>query len=620
MKPKMSRNPIILLFALLLTITISCKDNIPEELPNILWITSEDNSPFLGCYGDEFATTPNLDKLASEGLLYTHAYANAPVCAPARNTIITGVYANSGGHEHMRSTYEKSDDIHYYTEYLREKGYYCSNNWKEDYNISMDQTKNIWDERGRSAHYKNRAEGQPFFAIFNSTLSHESSIHKFKAESDLRHRPEDVRLPPYHPDTKEMRHDWAHYYDNVEDMDTWVGEMLKELEESGEAENTIVFYYGDHGGVLGRSKRFIYESGTRVPFIIRIPDKYKYLLDGKKPGDKESRFISFVDLAPTLLSIIGTQIPDYMQGKAFLGTQKTDEPEYAFMFRGRMDERYDMSRAVRNREFRYIKNYMSFRPNGQPLDYLWLAPSMPSWEKAFNEGRCNAVQSAFFLPKPAEQLFHTKSDPWEVNNLVGDPDYKEVLEELRSASINWVRKVKDAGFIPEPIRNEIYGNISMYDVVREPGFPLNEIIDAAEMSTSQDAGDIPIFIELLNSENPAVRYWGAIGLLNLGENAEPAKENLMIALNDEYATVSVVAAEALYILGEHGIAKDKLLQILDVNNEYVRCFAMNTIDCRDIDDQKIKNRVISMKSYADKNPKNDDGRMVARLIKKWGLQ
>jgi arylsulfatase A-like enzyme len=201
----------------------SCTEKIPDELPNILWITSEDNSPFLGCYGDSFATTPNLDKLASEGVLYTHAYANAPVCAPARNTILTGVYASSGGHENMRSTYQKSDDIHYYPEFLHEKGYYCTNNIKEDYNIDTDQTQDIWDDKSKNAHYKNRNEGQPFFAIFNSTLSHESSIHRWKPDDKLRHKPEDVQLPPYHPDTKEMRHDWAHYYDNVEDMDTWVG-------------------------------------------------------------------------------------------------------------------------------------------------------------------------------------------------------------------------------------------------------------------------------------------------------------------------------------------------------------------------------------------------------------
>lgn len=301
----------------------SCTGKVSKELPNILWLTSEDNSPFAGCYGDEFATTPNMDKLASEGFLYTHAYANAPVCAPARNTIITGVYANSGGNQHMRSHYKKGEEIRFSPEFLRELGYYCTNNLKEDYNIHRSQTKNIWDDSSRNAHYKNRKSGQPFFAVFNSGITHESSIHQSVPTEELRHDPKKVSVAPYHPRTKAIEHDWAQYYDKIEDMDAWLGKKLKELEESGLAENTIVFYYADHGGVLGRSKRYVYETGTRVPFVVRIPQKYKYLFPVKETGSEVNRLISFVDLAPTLLSIVGIPVPEYMQGNAFLGTQKT---------------------------------------------------------------------------------------------------------------------------------------------------------------------------------------------------------------------------------------------------------------------------------------------------------
>ncbi len=328
---------IVIIFSL-----ISCTQKVPDELPNILWLTSEDNSPFAGCYGDTFATTPNLDKLAAEGFLYTHAYANAPVCAPTRNTILTGVYACSGGHQHMRSYYPKSDVVKTYPEYLQEAGYYCTNNVKTDFNLGDFDDKAIWDECSNKASYKNRPEGKPFFAVFNTTISHESSIHKWIPNDELRHDPEEVPLPPYHPATPEMKHDWAQYYDKVEDMDKQIGAWLKELDDAGLADNTIVFYYGDHGGVLARSKRYVYETGTRVPFIVRIPEKYKYLFPAAKPGSKVDRLISFVDLVPTLLSIAGIEIPDYLQGHAFLGNQKTEDPEYAFMFRGRMDERYDM--------------------------------------------------------------------------------------------------------------------------------------------------------------------------------------------------------------------------------------------------------------------------------------
>ena len=272
---------LITLTALILSMLITgC--NKSNELPNILWITSEDNSPLLGCYGDSFATTPNMDQLAREGFLYTNAYANAPVCAPARNTILTGVYACSNGNEQMRSLYLKSETVRPYTEFLLEKGYYCTNNSKTDYNFANVNTDEIWNECGPEAHYRNRAQGQPFFAIFNFTISHESCLHKSTPDSLLRHRPEEVTLPPYHPDTPEMRHDWAQYYDKVEDLDTKLGEVLAELEKAGLAGNTIVFYYSDHGGVVGRSKRYLYETGTHVPMIIRIPEKYKKLVSVQK--------------------------------------------------------------------------------------------------------------------------------------------------------------------------------------------------------------------------------------------------------------------------------------------------------------------------------------------------
>jgi N-sulfoglucosamine sulfohydrolase len=296
-------------------------------------------------------------------------------------------------------------------------------------------------------------------------------------------RPDEVPLPPYHPATPEMRHDWAQYYDKIEDMDTWVGEKLKELEVAGLLENTIVFYYGDHGGVLARSKRYVYESGTRVPFIVRIPEKYKYLFPEKTTGSKVNRLISFVDLVPTLLSITGISVPEYLQGNAFLGKQKTSDPEYAFMFRGRMDERYDMSRAARDQKYRYIRNYMPYRVYGQHLEYLWKAPSIASWEKAYLNGECNKIQSIFWNTKPVEELYDTENDPWEVNNLAENPDYKEVLERMRVANRAWVTRIYDAGFIPEADRIERAGETPMYDYMRSGNVNHEEIMNAAEIAT-----------------------------------------------------------------------------------------------------------------------------------------
>lgn len=613
------------LFSLLLVVIVifsftCCNEKTPKKLPNILWLVSEDNSPFLGCYGDDFATTPNLDKLASEGFLYTHAYANAPVCAPARNTIITGVYATSGGNQHMRSYYPKSETVKTYPEYLREIGYYCTNNSKTDYNTNSIEADKIWDESSKKAHYKNRAEGQPFFAVFNTTISHESSVHKWIPNSELRHSPDEVPIPPHHPATPEMKHDWAQYYDKVEDMDTQIGKWLKELEDANLLENTIVFYYGDHGGVIARSKRYVYETGTRVPFIVRIPEKYKYLFPEKNIGSKVDRLISFVDLLPTLLSITGIEIPEYLQGDAFLGKQKTNDPEYAYMFRGRMDERYDMSRAVRDQKFRYIRNYMPNRIYGQQLEYLWRAPSIASWEQAYLNGECNEIQNIFWEPKPVEELYDTENDPWEVNNLAENPEYKDVLERMRAANKNWVTKIKDTGFIPEADRVNRTGDTPMYDYMRLDEIDLEEVIVAAEIATLGKPENLEKLKEYLKSDESAIRYWGASGLLILGEKAAPAIEDLKAATSDKSANVVSVASEALYNLGEKELAKKALLSVLKSPNEFARCYALNVIDCIGEESSEMVDGVVNMIANAESNTRNKyDMRAAKWLIKKWGL-
>ncbi len=571
---------------------LSCQQKQPQEqeLPNILWLTSEDNSPFLGYYGDTLATTPHLDKLASDGFLYTHAYANAPVSAPSRNTIITGVYANSAGNENMRSTYAKSDQVRFYPQFLRELGYYCTNNKKEDYNIDGGQLSGIWDESSDQAHYKNRKPGQPFFAIFNTTLSHEHVIHESIPDNALRHDPKKMSIPPYHPRTPEMEHDWAQYYDYIERMDAWVGEQLKELEENGLLENTIVFYYADHGGILGRSKRYIYESGTRIPLIVRIPDKYKHLFPNMGKGTKVDRLISLVDLAPTLLSIAGIPKPAYMQGNAFLGHDKTEDPEYVYMFRGRMDERYDLSRAVRDKKYRYIRNYMPHRIYGQHIAYLWEAPSVGSWEQAYLNGKCNEVQSRFWQSKPAEELYDTENDPWEVVNLAGKSEYKEVLERMRTANREWLLEIRDAGFIPEADRSIRVKDRAIYDYMREENIPLEDIFHAAEVASEGNPENLPLLVSFLESDDSAIRYWGATGLLILGENARSAVPALEKASADNFPNVATVAAEALYSLGKKELAEQVLLDKLK-NDDHTCTFALNSIDALGIESKVVKDKV-----------------------------
>jgi arylsulfatase A-like enzyme len=597
--------------------------------PNILWIVSEDNSAcYVHCYGNSYATTPNIDGLASEGFLYTRAYANSPVCSPARNTILTGVYAASNGNEQMRSNYRKSGNVGTYAEYMRQAGYYCTNNSKTDYNTGSIDPDKIWDESNDKAHYKNRPKGKPFFAVFNLETTHESCIHKPLPEEQLRHHPEKVELAPYHPDTKEMRHDYAQYYDKIEDMDAQVGRLLKELDENGLADNTIVFYYGDNGGILARSKRYVYESGTRIPFVIRIPEKYKNFYPASMPGEKVDRIISFADLAPTLMSIAGTPIPGYMQGHAFLGEKKVKDPEYAFMTRGRMDERYDQSRAVRDQKYRYIRNYMPFRIYGQQSDYLFNAASVRSWEKAYKEGKCNAVQSIFWNTKPVEELYDMENDPWEVNNLAYDPTYKNIVARMRNALSEWMKEIKDVGLIPETDYDFFSGDKSMYDYMRSHSCPFDELLKASELATLGTKKDTGTLIQYLKNENSGIRYWGVTGLLILKADAKAAIPELKKLSADKSAAVRTIAAEVLHGLGEKDIARKIYISVLQdtVNFDMTdRNFVLNSIDAINDKDSGIiaavqelydggKSGLIGFARYS-----HYDVLMSEWLLKKWGI-
>ena len=546
------------------------------DRPNILWIVSEDNSPFLGCYGDTFATTPNIDRLATEGVLYRNAFATAPVCAPSRSTLITGLYPPSLGTENMRSTYPIPAFVKFFPRYLREAGYYTTNNAKKDYNTDDQET--AWDESSGKATYLNRKPGQSFFAVFNLGVSHESSLHTSIPTEKLRHKPDQVTLPPYHPDTPEMRHDWAQYYDKVEDMDTQVGQLLADLDKSGQADNTIVFYYSDHGGVLGRSKRFMYESGLHIPMVIRFPKKYAHLAPGK-PSTQTDRIVTFTDFAPTILSLAGVSIPKYMQGKAFLGRQQAPARAYAYGFRGRMDERIDLVRSVRDKKYRYIRNYMPHKIYGQYIDYLWKAPSMRSWDAANKAGTLNAVQKKFWGTKPAEELFDVDADPHNVNNLASKPQYKAILQKLRKVNHDWLLECKDVGFIPEARIEEISQKTPPYDYARSGHYNVVKVVDAAETASAGEAGNLPKLTGMLRDSDPVVRYWAATGCTILGRRAVSAKTQLETLLGDSDISVRIAAAEALFVsTGETDKPVQTLIDALKSGNRMARVQALNVLE------------------------------------------
>ncbi|MDR1964923.1 MAG: sulfatase, partial [Planctomycetaceae bacterium] len=326
-----------------------------DDRPNILWLTCEDTGRHLGCYEFPTAVTPTLDHLAKRGMCYRFAWSNYPVCAPARTTIITGCYPASLGAEQMRSGVPLPDQIKMFPDYLRQNGYYCTNNAKEDYNVFAKDNKNCWDVSNNKAHWKNRTPNAPFFAVFNFTVTHESQIRN---KHELQRDPGKVPIPKYHPNVPEIRRDWAQYHDRIAQMDTLCAAKLDELDKAGLAESTIIFFFGDHGSGMPRNKRTPLDCGLGVPFIVYFPPKWKHLAPPDyQNGTKSERLISFVDLAPTVLSLAGIEPPKNMQGIAFAGKFIGKPREFVFGFRGRMDERGDLVRSVSDGRYVYVRNY-----------------------------------------------------------------------------------------------------------------------------------------------------------------------------------------------------------------------------------------------------------------------
>ena len=588
------------------------------KLPNILWLTSEDNGPHLGCYGDKYADTPNLDGLAARGMIYTRAISNAPVCAPARTTIISGMYPTSTGAEHMRSMTNLPKSFKMYPVYLRELGYYCTNNSKEDYNLAKDGQ--VWNEGGRKATWASRPnKDQPFFAIHNFTISHESQIRKRPHQQV--HDPKKVRIPAYHPDTPEVRQDWAQYYDKLSEMDKMVGEKLQLLEEQGLAEDTIIFYFGDHGSGMPRSKRWPYFSGINVPLIVHVPAKWKHLASSEyKAGGSSDRRVGFIDLAPTLLSIAGQKPPQHMQGHAFMGTEEAPAQEFGYGFRGRMDERYDMVRSVVGKKFIYIRNYMPHKPYGQHVSYMFQTPTTQVWKKMFDEGKLNESQSYFWKTKPPEELYDLDNDPDEVNNLAKSRKHADILMSMRRAHLDHINQIIDVGFLPEGEIHSRSAGSNPYDMARTDKYPYKRIFLAADMASGLSPWATKTLINYLRDKDSAIRYWGAMGLLMRGKKGlSMTGKYLEKALHDDSPYVRVVAAEALGKFGN----QDQVTQAVNIlgqiadpvkNGCFPSMLAMNAIDHLDEKAKSLLPIIESMPQVPEGVNKRFQG-YVGRLVK-----
>lgn len=552
--------------------------------PNILWLTCEDNNiNWVGCYGNPHANTPHIDQLAREGFQYMHAYANAPVCSPSRSTWITGMLAISNGTFPMRSRNEiPHDRIKYYPDYLKANGYYVGNDTKTDYNIGGRDDKECWDNP-KKVDWETLKSNQPFFQVINSTQSHES-----KAFGDVfhtMHNPSNTVLRKYHPDVPGMRENYAHYHDAMKKMDAEIGAALKKLEEAGLAENTIVIHNSDHGGVLPRSKRYIFDSGIHCPLIVRIPEKYKNLWPAERPGMTVDRMVSFVDMPKTWLSITGSEIPEHMQGTVFLGDGREPEQPVHFAFRGRMDECLENARAVRDKRYLYIRNYMPYVPWMQHLDYLWKMKATQVWDEHVKSGKATEVERRFFLPKRwTEELYDCENDPDNVENLIDNPEHQQVAQRLRKALRNRQEFFIDSGLLPESemLRRAAENNLTVYDMVRDPElYPLAQLIDAADLALEEEPANLPQLRTLLDHPDCGVRYWGMVGCFLLNDCASALK-----GMDDESHEVRAMAAWLLIKSGdkERGL---KCMEELLEQKSYATLTLLNMVGWMGADGQAL---------------------------------
>lgn len=593
-----------------------------QDRPNILWISAEDVGPHLGVYGDSHADTPRLDSLAARGLTYRHVWSNLPVCAPARTAMAAGMYARSLGAQHMRSFVDLPPGTKLFPQYLHDAGYFTTNREKEDFNVP--KPGQLWNEHGDDAHWQHRNGDQPFFSVFNTGSTHESQTAH--AEVQVEEAEADYPTPAFQPDLPETNRNWATYYRQVAEMDRWAGKRLQELEEAGLTDETIVFFWGDHGPGLPRGKRFAYDFGLRVPLIVYVPPKYQ---DDLAPAEYESgtmtdRPVSFVDFGPTVLSLAGIDPPDRMQGRAFMGEHEESPRDYLYGARGRMDERIDMVRTVRDKQYQLIRNYMPHRRHGQYVEYLHRNPVMDKWQRLHEQGDIDSPASFYWESKPPVELYNLEEDPDQVHNLAYDPSHQDVRRRLMRQLRRHQLDIRDTGFLPEAqIHDRSADGEAPYTMGHDPGrYPLQEIRSTAEQAAKRDLSAVPSLIVDLSAPDPAVRYWAATGLLVRGQDAVwPNRQQLQSLMTDDPApTVRVVAAEALARYGTQGDLRRAREALLELGNPeesdpFAAIAALNVVDKLDEKMLPIHEELAALPTRPTNGPRRASG-YTERLLDK----
>lgn len=557
--------------------------------PNVLWLTAEDMSPTLGCYGDDYATTPNLDQFAREAVRYTNAFSAAPVCSPSRSTLITGIWAPSSGTHQMRSAFPLPESVSGYPTYLRKSGYFTTNNVKTDYNTGSINSliKESWNENSSEAHWRSEARNgqQPFFAVFNYMTSHQSRTAVWPYEAfeehiqstiteDLVHDPDTAPIPPYYPDTPTVRKTVARFYDCVTAMDQQIGQRLAELEEDGLADNTIVFFYSDHGSGMPRHKRLLTDSGMHVPLMIRFPEKWQHLAPAK-PGETVDRLVTFVDYPATLLSMLGLDVPEHMQGEIFIGPDTTEEPEFVYGFRDRVDEVFDMSRSVRSKKYLYIRNYMPHLSWNPPSVFSDLAEIRRDITKHADENpEILSVAQRHYTnaTRAPEEFYDITADPQNINNLMRAEMSKKQRKALMSLRAELARKrieIKDNGALPEAVMAQ-YIEDEDADILTINKGGTNHRPDLETAWAAADlvgTGSREQLLELARSGDPSSRYWAIIGLRYASPDDQQLLEQLYDYMDDYIAPVRIEMA--FWMAAESDKYRGDALEVLtrELHNE-----------------------------------------------------
>ncbi|WP_245942325.1 sulfatase family protein [Algoriphagus chordae] len=561
-----------------------------SQQPNILWITIEDTSPqFIGSYGNENARTPVMDKFTQEGVRFTNAFSTGTVCSPSRTAIITGVKTYELGTGNHRSKYAIPSEIKGFPYYLQQAGYYVTNNSKTDYNVANEKAfiAEAWDESSNKAGWWDRAEEQPFFAVFNYNESHQSRtmtnpyewyveevLEKLSEEERIRE--DEFEMPPFYRDSPEMRKQMARVYNSLKLTDNRIGELIARLESDGLLDETIIFIFADHGEGMPRGKTNGINFGYRVPFTIWFPPKYEHLSPWGT-GASSDELVSFEDLAPTLISLVGEKVPKYMRGRVLLGDESDAGVDQLFLSSDRSDNGIDMVRTVTNGRYVYSRNFMPFMPEARYIRYMEIGEIKQLMRTDYENDALDSLQRSLFEPRVAEVLYDIENDLWETSNLIDQPEYRELVEEMRSALDAHVLEQKDVMFLPEFELDNISKTSTPYEFRQDlDQYPIEQIYEVAKLSGFRSKEVMLQQLEILKSDNEMLRYWAAIGLRSQEkEMLLPFADQLTNGLNDKYAPVSIILAAILYELNQSNEATDLLKRSLLHPNKHLALMTIN---------------------------------------------